>query len=163
MLVVLFQLGKDRYAIHCKFVVEIVPSVALRAVPNAPAAVAGLFNYRSAVVPVIDLCQLTQNRRCAPYLSSRIILVDYRRAINEAARPHQTGRILGLLAERVTEVCEKPAATTEPPVRPAGAPYLGEIFTLGGELIQCVNPAALLPEELREMLFARPLLAGQEG
>jgi hypothetical protein len=79
MLMVLFQLGAERYAVDSHCVVEIVPMVDFKPVPHAPDYVAGLFNYRETVVPVIDLCHLTQKRPCLKHLSSRIILVDYGR------------------------------------------------------------------------------------
>ncbi len=151
MLMVLFQLGPERFAVDSRCVVEIVPMVEFKAVPHTPEYIAGLFNFRDTVVPVIDLCQLTQKRLCQKYLSSRIILVDYGRLTGLAAKET---RILGLLAERVTEVREKPAASVKPPVHSSGAPYLGDIFFFNGEMNQCLEPAALLPENLRDMLFA---------
>ena len=151
MLMVLFQLGAERYAVDSHCVVEIVPMVDFKPVPHAPDYVAGLFNYRETVVPVIDLCHLTQKRPCLKHLSSRIILVDYGRLTGMAENEK---RILGLLAERVTEVREKPATSVSPPLQTVGAPYLGEIFFFNGELNQCLEPAALLPENLRDMLFA---------
>jgi len=159
MLMVLFQLGPDRFAVESRCVVEIVPRVDFKAVPRAPDYVAGLFNYRDCVVPVLDLCQLTQNRPCHPFLSSRIILIDYGKLTGLAAR----AQLLGLLAERVTDVCERPESVKSSPVRVAGAAYLGDIFFVAGEMNQCLEPAALLPESLREMLFSesgRNSLAG---
>lgn len=155
MLMVLFQLGADRYAISCSCVVEIVPLVSLKTVPHAPPYVAGVFNFRSMVVPVVDLCQLTQHRPSNLHLSSRIILVNYRPQGGENSEL----RVLGLLAERVTEVRETPHASSAPPVRIASAPYLDKIYSLEGELVQSLDPSALLSAELREMLFAEKTAA----
>ena len=57
---------------------------------------AGLFNYRGAPVPVIDLSQLTLGRPAARRLSTRIVLVHY---------PDESGgtHLLGLIAERATQ------------------------------------------------------------
>ena len=46
MLFLLFQLGKDRYALEASRVVEVVPLLALKQLPQAPKGVAGIFNYR---------------------------------------------------------------------------------------------------------------------
>lgn len=150
MLMVLFQLGSDRYAIRSNCVIEIVSLVEFKNVPHAPEYVAGLMNFRENVVPVIDLCRLMQKRACSTFLSSRIILVDYGRLTNDTSG---SKRILGLLAERVTEVQELIEAGTDSPLQIKQAPYMGQIYFLGGEMSQCLEPAALLPDEIREMLF----------
>lgn len=153
MLMVLFQLGRDRYAVDARCVVEIVPLVDVKALPHAPEYVAGLFNYHSAVVPVLDLCRLMQQRACSPFLSSRTILIDYGKL---TGAPPGT-RILGLLAEQVTEIVDRSVETQAAPVKVEGAPYLDGVFFHDGGINQCLKPAALLPEELREMLFAETL------
>ena len=155
MLMVLFQMGADRYAIPCNCVVEIVPLVSLKPVPHAPPYVAGLFNFRSVIVPVIDLCQLTQNRPSKLHLSSRIVLVKYRPQGDENTQH----RVLGLLAERVTEVRETPQASSPPPVRVASAPYLDRIYSVEGEMVQSLETSALLTAELRAMLFTEQTVA----
>ena len=155
MLMVLFQMGADRYAIPCSCVVEIVPLVSLKPVPHAPPFVAGLFNFRATIVPVIDLCQLTQNRPSKLHLSSRIILVKYQ---PQGAENSQL-RVLGLLAERVTEVRETPQTSCAPPVRVASAPYLDRIYSVEGEMVQSLETSALLSAELREILFTDQTVA----
>ena len=55
MLLLTFTAGANRYAIDVARVVELVPRVELRAIPHAPAFLAGLLGYRGKVVPVIDL------------------------------------------------------------------------------------------------------------
>ena len=153
MLMVVFRLGHERYAVRADCVVEIVPLVALKLLPQAPPYVAGLFNYRARVTPVIDLCKLALGRRCEDFLSSRIILIDYDRVSGMA--PNGRGQILGLLAEQVTETCTLPSSTSASPVNVAQTPYLGEIFYSGAELNQCVEVSKLLPDSVRELLFAQ--------
>jgi chemotaxis-related protein WspB len=55
MLFLLFQLGEERYALDTSHVAEVLPLVAITPIPQAPTGVAGLFNYRGAPVPAIDL------------------------------------------------------------------------------------------------------------
>lgn len=151
MLMVLFQVGNDRYAVDARCVVEVVPMVDFKSVPHAPDHVLGLINFHDTVVPVLDLCRLLQQRASRPFLSSRIILVDYGRLSGEAV---DGMRILGLLAERVTEVCQRTPSTQPSPVAVHGTPYLGDVFFREGGINQCLEPVALLPDSLREMLFA---------
>ncbi len=129
MLALLFHIGDVQYIIKSDRVREIAPMVALKEVPHSPAYFSGYFNYRGTIVPVIDLCQLIQNTPCRLRLSTRIILVDYRR--------NRTDHILGLIAERVTETVKKPDdAFIAAGIRSRKAPYLGGIVMEGDEMIQ---------------------------
>ena len=96
MLFVLFQVGKDRYALPASEIIEVLPLVELKSVPSAPAPVAGLFNYQGTPVPVIDLTQCMANQPARPRFSTRIILVKYAATGDEM-------RTLGLLAEHAIE------------------------------------------------------------
>ena len=149
---VVFHLGDERYAVRADYVVEIVPLIALTATPQAPAYVAGMFNYRTLVTPVIDMCQMALNRPCRQFLSTRIIIIDYDRVIGRKSEGR--ARNLGLLAERVTEICTQPEKVSVPPVKIEETPYLGGIFYTGTEINQCVELSALLPVSVREKLFA---------
>ncbi len=132
MLALLFHIGEVRYIIKCDRIREIAPMVALKEAPQAPAYFAGYFNYRGAIVPVIDLCQLIQNTPCRLRLSTRIILVEYRR--------NASSHILGLIAERVTEAVKKPDdAFASAGIRSRKAPYLGGIVMDEDEMIQCLE------------------------
>ena len=63
MLLLVFRVAGDPYAIEATRVVEVVPRVELRALPHArPEALAGLFRYRGQMVPVIDLGVLLGSR-----------------------------------------------------------------------------------------------------
>src|SRR5579862_6273461 len=96
MLFLLFQVGKDRFALDSKLVAEVAPLVHLKCIPHAPASVAGLFNYRGSAVPVIDLCQVFFGSMSPMRLSTRIMLVNYRATSGETF-------LLGLMAEQITE------------------------------------------------------------
>ena len=95
-LALLLSAGKQRYAVPCRRVKEVIPGVDLEPEPRAPPWLAGLFNYRGTITPVIDLCQLGSDVRSANRLSTRIVVFEHR-AVDG------TTRLLGLLAERVTE------------------------------------------------------------
>ena len=53
MLFLVFQLGKDRYAIEAHQVIEILHLVNVKQIPRAPAGVAGVFDYHGASVPLM--------------------------------------------------------------------------------------------------------------
>src|SRR5213076_2454555 len=99
MLFLLFQLGNDRYALKASDVVEIVPLVALKELPQAPKGVAGIFNYRGRPVPAIDLCSLTLGHSARERLSTRIIIVNF----PDAGANH----LVGLVAEKATATLRK--------------------------------------------------------
>lgn len=149
MLMLLFYVGSERYAIECSSVVEVVRLISLRKPKQAPPSVAGLFKYRNLIVPVIDLCQLILGAPCKMHLSTRIILVHYQGSGQEAAP------ILGVMAERVTETIDRQDTEfVNSGIRINEAPYLGEIITDRHGLIQQVRLEHLLPGLRQEYLTA---------
>jgi len=148
MLYLLLRMGTERYALEARRIVEVVPLVLLKPLPHTPPYVAGLFDYRGDWVPVIDLCQLTNEQPCAAHQTTRIILVDY---------PGADGRshILGLLAEQVTETIKFKDSDFHPAgIQVPAAPYLGELVKSSGTLVQQLEIEHILPENLRETLFS---------
>ena len=95
----LFYIGDDRYALAARQVVEVISLVELKKLARSPKYLAGLLDYRGKIIPVIDLCQLLSRRSYQPYLSTRIIIVNY--AFNK-----ENLSLLGVIAERVTETLE---------------------------------------------------------
>lgn len=151
MLLLQFQAGKERYGLDVSRVIEIIPMVLFRPLPHADPSVAGLFNYRGTMVPVIDLTSLLAGEASRPLFSTRVILVNY---------PGRDGEdhTLGLLAERVTET----VSCTEEDFQAAGisideAPYIGDLLVLADGVIQRVVIEQLLPPALKDALF-RPAL-----
>ncbi len=139
MLILFFYLGDVKYSIKCEKVREVAPMVTLKDVPNTPEYFAGLFNYRGMIVPVIDLCRLIQGRPCKMRLSTRIILVDYKKDDN-------TPYILGLMAERVTEAVRRPKDVfLSPGINMGEAPYLRGVVMEEKKMIQYID-LDLLPE-----------------
>ncbi len=119
MLLLVFRIAGDVYAVEAARVVEVVPRVELRALPHAPEALAGLLQYRGRMVPVIDLGILLGSRRSPCLLSTRIILVDDRTPARGEAR-------LGLIAEHVSDVRRVDDDQVIPPPALLGHnPYLG--------------------------------------
>lgn len=149
MQALLIYAGPEAYGLEIDEVREVIPRVEVRALPWAPPSIAGLLSYRGAVVPVVDLCQITCQRPCETRLSSRIVIVRYR-------PPGRTEDCsLGILAERVTEIIEIPESQVQSMgVSTADAPYLGKVAMNEQGMVQLVRVSALLPDDLRERLFA---------
>lgn len=138
MLMLILSVGDNLYALDTAHVVEVIPRVNLRQLHQVPEYVAGLFNYRGAIVPVIDLCQLIQNHPSRSYLSTRIIMVNY-------VGKDNTKRWLGLMAERVTETLNKPDKDlVDTEVVLNEAPYLGEMMMDEKGMIQRIRLEYLL-------------------
>ncbi|GAB6089891.1 chemotaxis protein CheW [Spirochaeta dissipatitropha] len=55
MQLVTFQLGEEQYGIDIMDVEGIVKVEEVRAIPNSPAYVEGIFNLRGSIIPVINL------------------------------------------------------------------------------------------------------------
>ena len=148
MLFLLFQLGTDRYALEASRVVEVVPLLELKRLPQAPHGVAGIFNYRGQPVPAVDLCALTLGQPASERLSTRIIIVNLPDA-------RGTGRLVGLVAEHATEMLrKKPEDFVDSGLRIATAPYLGPVLLDPQGPIQWVHEQRLLAEPLRDVLFS---------
>ena len=153
MLFILFQLGADRYALAAGRVAEVLPLVALKALPGAPAGVAGLMDYRGAAVPVVDLSALALGRPAEARVSTRVLVVRHGAGGGD-------GRLLGLIAERATgTIALRPEDFQATGVANDGARYLGPVAAHPGGLIQRVELEALLTPGLQAALF--PAEAGR--
>jgi chemotaxis-related protein WspB len=133
MLVLQFYLGDVMYVIECDRVKEVAPMVALKHIPHSPACVAGLFNYRGTIVPVIDLRQFIHDSPCQLRLSTRIILVEY-------LKPDKEPGMFAIMAERITEAVDRPkTAFIAPGITMQEAPYLGGILMENDAMIQLID------------------------
>ena len=148
MLLLLFRVAGNAYGVEARRVVEVVPRVELRAVPHAPAYLAGMFHYRGSIIPVIDMGLLMGSAACRTSLDTRIIVSDY--PVANGARV-----LLALLAERVNELKDVPADREAcPAMHMAEAPYLGPIVQADDILVQLILVEHVMPESLRRGLFA---------
>jgi chemotaxis-related protein WspB len=153
MLFLLFRLGDDRYALDTLQIAEILPLVGVKRIPLAPTGVAGVIDYHGAPAPLIDLSQLALGRPARQRLGTRIILVNY---------PDQEGatQLLGLLAERATEIIRRdPADFVASGVGNDAAPYLGPVAADAQGLVQWIQVDKLLPPSVRDRLFKQPVTA----
>ena len=131
MLFLHFQIGDDAFALAAERIVEILPLLALSRDRNAPAGVAGSFDYRGRFVPVVDLCELELGRPAARRMSTRIVLVNL---------AGDDGTLVGLIAEKATETLRLDPGDFAP-------------FASGPHgLVQRADVEALLPDRLQQAL-----------
>ncbi|HOC54857.1 MAG TPA: chemotaxis protein CheW [Verrucomicrobiota bacterium] len=157
MLFLLFQLGKDRYALEASRVVEVVPLLEMKALPQAPRGVAGIFNYRGRDVPAVDLSALTLGQPATERLSTRIIIVNH---------PDERGsnHLLGLIAEQATETLRKEVGDfADSGMNLGRAPHLGPMLLDNHNPIQLIYEQRLLPEAVRKVLFSETLATGSDA
>jgi chemotaxis-related protein WspB len=142
MLVLTFRVAEAPFAVAVARVVEVVPRVKLRELPHAPDYLAGLLHFRGKAVPVVDLGSRIGRAPCADRLNTRIILVEV--GGQGSAAP---ASLLGLIAERVDDVRRVDESRSALPASGFdGAPYLGAVFEIDGDLTQMIEPDRILPE-----------------
>lgn len=133
MLMLLFHVGDQAYAINCQYIFEVVPYIHLKKIPSGLNYVNGLANFEGHPVSVVDFSQLIANRPSAFYLHTRIIfLVEDRESHNSCS--------LGMIAEKVIEVRELSAGDFfEPELNDSRLPFLDGIAHNSGHSIQRVD------------------------
>ncbi len=147
MLFLVFQLAKDRYAIEARQVIEVLPLVNVKQIPGAPPGVAGIFNYHGASVPLIDLADLALGTPSRKWMSTRIIVVNYG---VESGQTHP----LGLVVEQATETLRRNEEDfSDAGLAVSDTPFLGNVTTDTGGIVQRIEIQRLLSDELRGQLF----------
>ena len=143
MKVLVFHIGRDRYALPLTALLRVLPVARLKALPGAPEYVPGLLDLHGEAVPVIDLSRLAGTPAAAVRYDTRILLLDVPLA----------GRLrrLGLKAEHVAGVADIGAALQDGEVR--AAPWLGPLSAGADGLLQLLEPARLLAPEVARRLF----------
>ncbi|MFV3385332.1 chemotaxis protein CheW [Pseudomonas sp. NY15364] len=143
-----FTLGDDRYALPASQVVEVLPLRRLKQVPEAPLWVAGLFEHRGRVTPVIDLSRRVLGRAAQSRSSTRVVLVRFDLQLGEQSP------VLGLILEQATDTLRLPREAFKASGLEAGqADYLGPLQRDARGMIQRIEVAGLLDDEMRALLF----------
>lgn len=168
-----FTIESEAYAIPSKRVIEVLPLVKSRPIPQMPEYIPGLFTYRGQLVPLVDLGLRIAGSVLRKRLSTRVIVVEFSPcSIHDPAAKRDPGTSshpalarLGLIAENVVSiraVDDDHAVATE--MRVPGAAYLGRILRLHGAgghatagidrgTVQLIELEHLLPDELLQGLF----------
>jgi chemotaxis-related protein WspB len=132
MLMLIFYVGSDCYCCSCETMLEIIPKIPLKPIPQAPSYLAGLLNYGGESVPIIDFSMIIAQRPSDNYMHSRIILF-------KTEQEGQT-KILGLIAEKIIETRNiDPKLFNEPGIHIQKLSFLNGIYNTEHESIQWVN------------------------
>ncbi len=157
MLFLLFELDGARYALDVNDVEEVLPLAEAKAVPGAPAWVAGVLIHRGAPLPVIDVAQLALGRPAARLRSTRLVVVRVRMPLAADAEPAEADgeRLLGLLVEQATQTSRiERAAFRDGGIDTPHARWLGPVTHDARGVVQWVTVRHLLGAEARALLFA---------
>ena len=160
MLFLLFKLNEERYALEAAQIVEVLPLLPIQTISHAPRGVRGVFSYRAMPVPVVDLSELIVGRPAEHRLTTRIVLIQNSSEASESPRSARAGtqqRLLGLIAERVTETMQLDPTQFKPcGVGSRGAPFLGPVVHKAPGFIQQILTNKLLSGAVHDALFGRP-------
>lgn len=148
---VTFQLGEELYGVDIMDVKEIVRAQAIRAIPNAPTYVEGIFNLRSEIIPIINLHKRFHLRKLATTeedeLLSGFIILD----IDDMR--------LGVIIDRVSRVVTVEKEEVQPPpqmVSGIGSEYIqGVVRQADGYLIILAIRDLFNPKELQKIAELR--------
>lgn len=131
---VVFQLGKEEYAIEVSQVREIINMVDITRMPNAPAFMKGVINLRGQVVAVIDLAERL-NVEPTGQPDRRVIVLEL------------ADSKVGMIVDFVSEVLRIPESSLEPnPIvqpDPDAAAVKG-VIKLQNRLIILIDPVFVI-------------------
>jgi purine-binding chemotaxis protein CheW len=148
---VTFQLGEELYGINIMDVKEIVRVQTIRAIPNAPTYVEGIFNLRSEIIPIINLHKRFHLKKVLnsdeDELLSGFIIIDI------------DGMKLGVIIDRVSRVVTIEKEDVQPPpqmLSGIGAEYIqGVVRQEQGYLIILDIRDLFNPKELQKIAELR--------
>lgn len=148
---VTFQLGAELYGINIMEVKEIVRVQTIRAIPNAPAYVEGIFNLRSEIIPIINLHKRFHIKKLVSSeeddLLSGFIIIDI------------DGMKLGIIIDRISRVVTIEKEEIQPPPQMfsgIGAEYIqGVVRQEDGYLIILDIRDLFNPKELQKIADLR--------
>jgi chemotaxis-related protein WspB len=139
MLVLLFETTDGRYAIDTRHIVEVVPFVHLKKIPQAQGAVAGLANYRGRPLPVVDLGLILEGAPSPALVSTRILIIAGPWPDTDPAA------LLGLIVPRATETFRSRAKRQASGVLMDEELYNGAIASDAKGMVQLIDLPQLLP------------------
>jgi purine-binding chemotaxis protein CheW len=148
---VTFQLGEELYGINIMDVKEIVRVQAIRAIPNAPTYVEGIFNLRSEIIPIINLHKRFHLKKLVSSeedeLLSGFVILDI------------DGMKLGIIIDRISRVITIQKEEVQPPpqmLTGIGAEYIrGVVRQEDGYLIILNIRDLFNPKELKKIAELR--------
>jgi chemotaxis signal transduction protein len=143
--------GAQGLLLEVECIVRVLPMMRISSVPNAVPALSGIINYQGRAVPVLDLCEMILQRPASQQLSTRLILISVGSLPGIAS---SDGRLVALLAEKVSDVIRLAPDDFMTSVSSAGAPYLGPVTNAHGVLLRKLEVAELFSDHRLSTLFS---------
>ena len=148
---VTFQLGEELYGINIMDVKEIVRVQDIRAIPNEPMYVEGIFNLRNEIIPIINLHKRFHLKKLVSSeedeLLSGFVILDI------------DGMKLGIIIDRISRVITIEKEDVQPPpqmLSGIGAEYIrGVVRQENGYLIILNIRDLFNPKELQKIAELR--------
>lgn len=139
MHVVIWTSHGQHYATPSSSVVEVIPIVNSRPVPNSEPWLTGLFDYRGHLLPLIDSSRLLGQGASEIRMSSRILV------IRTAKEEKQTGGWVGLIVQYVlgSENMDFEGDANHWPPPLSGFDFLGPVARTPESTVQLMIPERL--------------------
>ncbi len=140
---VTFSIGGEEFGVEILKVQEIVRSMEMTRVPNAPDFGEGVVNLRGRVIPIIDMRKRFGLERKEHDSRTRIIVID------------MNGVVTGFVVDSVSEVLRLPRNTIEPPppvVAGIESEYISGVGKLEDRLLILLDMDSLLSSKEQRLL-----------
>ena len=138
-----FRVGRETFAVPIEVVHEIVRTMEITSVPDAPGYVEGVLNLRGRIIPVIDLRKRFHEPEIVADKKNRILVAEI------------MGRMVGLMVDAASEVFKIPHGSIEEPpeaLRENGLSYVTGLGKRNGKLIILIDLEKIMQRgELRRL------------
>jgi chemotaxis signal transduction protein len=141
MLMLLFQIGDERWALAAAEVKAVIPLVNLQ--PHSQPMLAGLLNYHGEILPAVDVSAVIAHRAATQMLSTRAVIIE------SGIVEHGARQRMALVVERAGETAWL-SETVDLPVQ--NAYVCAAMKNSKGEIVQRLAIAPLF-EQVFEQVF----------
>ena len=137
--VVLSRVADRLYAFPSAHVVEVMPRVLAKALPQSADWVLGWINYRGRLILASDFSRLLGDGACVPRMSNRILVVQASETAGAASG------LIGVLVEAVigSELLDFREGSPHARLAPPEANFLTTVTLANSEMVQLVDPLKL--------------------
>ena len=136
---IIFEIGEERYGVDILRVQEIRVWEKATRLPNSPGYLKGVINLRGEIVPVLDLRERFQGITTEPGPRTVVIVL--------LARAEDRERVVGVIVDAVSDVCQIGTEAVQPPPKFATAVSRDRIAGLAavdGQLVILLDVDRLL-------------------
>ncbi|MCP4110176.1 MAG: purine-binding chemotaxis protein CheW [Desulfobacteraceae bacterium] len=135
----IFHIENEYYAIAVESVVEIIPMLEIRRIPDGPAFLEGIINLRGDLIPVMDMTKRLGLERRSYKQGTRIIVI------------HMKQRLLGLVIDHADDIRE--AEHEESVLNKPENPFISGILLQDDKMIQVLVPDQILSSAEAQQLL----------